>query len=336
MVVEFDHHRPVADTGHPARRVRRLDRRLELVAAGGAAAIGLVQQMLGQRDLRVIPEACVLLLERHVSPCGVAAGGTARLGIEHQRQHTLGLGLVGQERHHQPAEPDGFARHLGHADVADLAPAFGVGGVDRVEYRLKPLGQLFALGHAKRNAGVLDAGLGPHQPLSHGGGGDQEGGRNVLGGHAEDGLEDQRRPHAALDRGVGTGKHQRQTAVGDGFALFGRGIDLIGDQLHMLLPGDPGLAAADDVDLAAAGDCQQPGVGIVRHAIGGPQPERGGEGFAQRVLGAGDIAGARRQKGDEAAIAFARHALGRAGCLVGQVHFQLASAATTGRISTEP
>ena len=135
---------------------------------------------------------------------------------------------------------------------------------------------------------------------------------------------------------MGTGKHQRQTAVGDGFALFGRGIDLIGDQLHMLLPGDPGLAAANDVDLAAAGDRQQPGVGILRHAIGGPQPERGREGFAQRVLGAGDIAGARREEGDEAAIAFARHALGRAGCLVGRVHFQLASAATTGRISTEP
>jgi len=136
---------------------------------------------------------------------------------------------------------------------------------------------------------------------------------------------------------VSTGKHQGETAVGDGFALFGRGIDLIGDQLPMLLPGDPGVAATDYVDLPAARHGQQPGVGIVRHAIGRPQPERRGEGFAQRVLGARDIARPRREEGDETAIAFARHALGRAGCLVARAHFQPPALSTnSGRISIEP
>ena len=90
------------------------------------------------------------------------------------------------------------------------------------------------------------------------------------------------------------------------------------------------------VGLATAGDGEQPGIGIVGHAIGRPHAERRGERFAQRILGAGDVARARREEGDEAAIAFARHALGGAAGLVGRVHFQLACCSTIGRISIEP
>ena len=106
--------------------------------------------------------------------------------------------------------------------VADLAPALRVGGVDGVEHRFEPLGQVFGFGDGEGDAGVLDAGLGADQALAHGRGRDEEGGGDVLGGHAEDGLEDQRRAHAALDGGVGAGEHQREAAVGDGVGRLRR------------------------------------------------------------------------------------------------------------------
>ena len=114
-------------------------------------------------------------------------------------------------------------------------------------------------------------------------------------------------------------------------------FDLVGDELHMVLPGGAGLAAADGIGLAAAGDRQQPGVGIVGHAVDRPHAERGGEGFAQRVLGARDVARAGGEEGDEAAVAVARDALGElAGRLAGIAHFQLPLGTWTGRISIEP
>ena len=69
--------------------------------------------------------------------------------------------------------------------------------------------------------------------------------------------------HAALDRGVGAGEHQREAAVGDGPRRLGSGFDFVGDQLQVLLARGAGLPAAHGVGLAAAGDRQQPGVGIV-------------------------------------------------------------------------
>ena len=119
-------------------------------------------------------------------------------------------------------------------------------------------------------------------------------------------------------------------------AFSGRGLELVGHQLQVLLPRGSGLAAPYRVGLPPAGDGQQPGVRVLRHAVDRPRAQRRRKGVAQRILGARHVARAGGKEGDEAAIAFAGHPLGGAAGLVGMAHFQLPCASTTGRISIEP
>ncbi len=79
----------------------------------------------------------------------------------------------------------------------------------------------------------------------------------------------------------------------------------------------------DDVDLPATRDSQQPPFGIVRDAILRPIDESGGEGFGKRILCPRHVARACGEKGDELAVAFARHPFER---YIGQI----------GRTSTMP
>ena len=51
VIVELDHDRPVRSSRQASSRMGRLDRRLELVAAGRARAAGLAEQALGDGDL---------------------------------------------------------------------------------------------------------------------------------------------------------------------------------------------------------------------------------------------------------------------------------------------
>src|SRR6185312_1831347 len=85
-----------------------------------------------------------------------------------------------------------------------------------------------------------------------------------------------------------------------------------------------------------AGDGEQPGVRIVGDAVDRPQAERGGEGFAERILGARHVARARGEEGEEASVAFARHTLRGAAGRFGMAHFRLPGATNTGRISIAP
>ncbi len=230
----------------------------------------------------------------------------------------------------------------GRARVADFAPALGVGGVDGVEHGVEPFGQLFLFGNGEGDARIPDAGFGAHEALAHGGGRDEEGSGDIFGGHAEDGLQDQRRAHAALDGRVGAGEHQREAAIGDGFSLPAAASSISSAiSFKCSSPAVRVWRRRMRIGLAPAGDGQQPGIGIVGDAIGGPDAERRGKGLGQRVLGARDVAGAGREEGDEAAVAVARDALGGAesgplGCLVGVTHFQSALGIWTGRISIEP
>ena len=57
------------------------------------------------------------------------------------------------------------------------------------------------------------------EPLAHGGGRDQEGRRDGGGVEAQDGLQDQRRADAGVDRRMRAGEHQREALVRDVAAL---------------------------------------------------------------------------------------------------------------------
>ncbi len=90
-----------------------------------------------------------------------------------------------------------------------------------------------------------------------------------------------------------------------------------------------GAPAAGAVDQPPARDRHQPCLRAARDAAGGPVGERGGEGIGQRVLRRRDIAAARRQEGDQLAVAAARH---RLGCFRGCWHYMV----QIGRTSIAP
>ena len=99
-----------------------------------------------------VPALRVLLAERHVVAGGVAARVAARLRVQHQRQQAQRLAFVGQQRRHQAAEPDRFVGQVAPPRIGALrvGPAFGIGGVDRIEHRVQALAQRVALGHFER------------------------------------------------------------------------------------------------------------------------------------------------------------------------------------------
>ena len=155
--------------------------------------------------------------------------------MQHQRQQAERFRLVRQQRGDQPAEPDRFLGEIAAAGLGagGIGPAFGEGGVDGLEHGVEPLAQIGALGHAERNAGLADLVLGAHQPLAHRGRRDQEGRGDGGGVEAEDGLQDQRRADAGVDRRMGAGEHQRQAVVGNGRFARRRGLQLVGHQAQM-------------------------------------------------------------------------------------------------------
>jgi hypothetical protein len=175
-----------------------------------------------------------------------------------------------------------------------------------------------------------------HQALAHGGGRDEKGGGNLLGGEAENRLQDQRRAHAALDRRMRAGEHQRQAPIGNALPFPGRGLELVGNPRQVLLTRSSGLASPDRICLPPSRDREQPGVRILWHTVDRPRPKRLREGVAERILRSRHVARPGREEGDEAAIALAGHPLGGAAGLVGMTHFQLPCASTTGRISIAP
>ncbi len=96
--------------------------------------------------------------------------------MQHQRQQAMRLGLLRQQRGHQPAEPDRFLGEVAAADfgAGGIGPPLREGGVDGGQHGRQTLAQVGALGQPERDAGLGDLPLRAHQPLAHGGGRDQE------------------------------------------------------------------------------------------------------------------------------------------------------------------
>src|SRR5262249_9208825 len=165
----------------------------------------------------------------------------------------------------------------------------------------------------------------------------EEGRRDVLGGQTEDGLEDQRRATAGIDRRMRAGKHQGQSSVWDCVALVCHRFDLVDDQFDVLLSRRANLTLADEADLPPARRRQKPGVRVDRYAIHRPRAQSRRERVAESILGASDVACAGGEQRDQAPVALTRSALGGT---VGVVHcrqpFWPVPASATGRISIDP
>ena len=276
--------------------MERGDRRLQLVRPAPAPAQRRLQDRQALGDLVALPAAPVLLLERDQRAAGVDPGRAAGVMQQHQGEQALGLRLVGQQLHQQPAEADRLAAEIG----AHQAVAFGAGiafvehQVDDAEHRLQPLGQELARRHLVRNPGVEDLALGAHQPLRRGRLRLEKGARDLPRRQAAERSQRQRHLRRLGDRRVAAGEHQAQAIVLDArrvvpvdASAFRLGRRHVGRLVGVERTGG---APAQQVDGTAPGHGREPGGRRRRQALRRPDLERLGEGVLHRVLGELEVA----------------------------------------------
>ncbi len=172
-----------------------------------------------------------------------------------------------------------------------------------MQHRIDPCWQLFAIRNTQRDPGLPDLVLGADQALAHGGRRDQKGRGNHHRVQTQQHLQNERRPHARLDRRMGAREHQSQAVVWNLGRVRGR---IQYEPLQLLARALAGLPAADAVNQLAPRHCQQPAFRIVGAPAAGPVGQGGRKCLCQSVLGRSDIVSARREKGDELAITAAR------------------------------
>ncbi|KUO15622.1 hypothetical protein AQJ91_40640 [Streptomyces dysideae] len=143
-----------------ARRVAShgLDGGLDLVRPGPVPAQTTADQRLPLGDQVAVPAPPVLPGQRNQHTVFVLPCGPARLDEEHQREQAGHLGLVRHELGQEPAEAYGFGAQVRLALVPRVEDQ-----VDDGQDALEPVRQVGVAGHAVRDAGVADLGLGADQ-----------------------------------------------------------------------------------------------------------------------------------------------------------------------------
>ncbi len=270
--------------------MRRLQRGFELIAPDRFELACLIQQPLGLFDHLRVPLRWILLSERHVLASGVAPGGSSCFGVQHQREQTQSFCFLRQQLDDESCEKDRFVGQVAtnRVGTARVGPPFREARIDRLQYGVESMRQLFALGNRERNPCLLDLLLRPRQALAHGGGGDEERGGDRLAIQAEHDLQHQRRANPGFDRRVRAREQQCEALIGDlhvSLRLRRCILQSLGENLQLRARGFPGLTTADAIDQLAARDCEQPAFGIPRAAVRRPVDERRSECFRERVLG---------------------------------------------------
>jgi hypothetical protein len=110
LVVEGDDLGPVGGAGGAGVGVYGGYRGLDLERSGLAAAKASAHKLVAFGDQGPVPAGAVLVGQADHGPAGVAAGGTAGLGEQHQREETDGLRFVVHQLDEGSPEPDRFGR----------------------------------------------------------------------------------------------------------------------------------------------------------------------------------------------------------------------------------
>jgi hypothetical protein len=219
-----------------------------------------------------------------------------------------------------------------------IGPAFGEGGIDGFKNGIEPLGQIGALRHPERDAGLPDLVLGARQALTHGGGRDQESRRDGGGIEAENGLQHQRCPDATLDRRVGAGEHQAQALIRNLRLGCQGGLQFLCHQPQMVRGALAAAPPPDSIDQLAPRHRHQPRLWARWDSVHRPIDQGGGEGIGQGVFCGRHIPRAGREKGDQLAVTPARHRFGGFARLLVTLswHRNCSHALQIGRTSTAP
>ena len=155
----------------------------------------------------------------------------------------------------------------------------------------EPRGKGLATRHLERLAGVLDALLGPADPLRHGRLGHEERPGDLRGGEAADRAQGERDRGGRGERRVAAHEEQveRVVALGRPPVLRGQSDLLVGRHQadHQLLAVAASGLGADLIGDAPRGHLDQPPARVLGQALSRPLRRRGDEGLLHRVLRSG-------------------------------------------------
>ena len=294
------------------------DRGLELVRAGPAHLQGPCHQRLTFGDPRGVPARSVLVAEQDQLSGRPDACLPARIVQEQECQQRGRLGLIGEQRDHEPCQPD----RLGTQLLADqrIAGRRGVSlvehEVDDSQHAVEPFGQQLGRRHAIGDPGVTDLALGTDQSLGQRRLGDEERPGDLGSRQAAEGA--QRQGHARLEgeRRVTAGEDQAQPVIGD-LHLVLRRARLQGPQLAFegRLP-DQGLGllgqpppASQSIDGAVPRRGRDPRARVGRDATLRPCLERADERVLDGLLGKVEVARHPDQRRDRPALLLAEQAI---------------------------
>ena len=175
-------------------------------------------------------------------------------------------------------------------------------------------------GNSKRNAGLPDLVFGPHQPLAHCRRRHQERGGDPLRIQSQQHLQHQRRTNAALDGRMRAGEHQREPAVRDLRPPPAR-VQPLRKICSCAAAASPSRACRAASIVFRRATVSSHAFRVRRTAVHGPIRQRRSERLRQGILRGRHIPRARRQKGDQPAVAAARHRLRqRRACWSAVVH----------------
>ena len=250
-------------------------------------------------DQRRVPGPAILLVERDQLAARRDPGGAAGLGEEHQRQQPGHLAVLRQELADQPREPD----RLGGQVVTNR---IGVGAGRQIalvedeeedgEDARDASREILRGRHPIRDASRLDLGLGPGDPLAHGGLRHQE--RSGDLGHGQTTDHAQRQRDAGLDRErrVTAREDEPEPVILDGAERLGRAVVVRHLRLPLLVVAL--VLAPDPVDGLAVGGGGQPGARVRGDAVGRPTGDGGRERLGRGLLGDVEVAEPPGQVGD--------------------------------------
>ena len=294
----------------------RVDGRLDLVRTRAPSAQAGPDQVVPLGDQPRRPTACGPARAGHQHAVG-EAGGSARLGEEHQREQAQDLGLVGHQARQHPGLPDRLRGEVG-ADL-DVGRRRQVplveDEVQRGEDAGQPGRQLVVGRDAVRDVRGLDLLLRPREPLAHRRLVDEEGAGDL--GHREPAEQPEGEGHLGVagERRVAAGEDQPEPLVGDG--AHGVGVDGVlvvegsehggGLRVSRVAGGLP----AEPVDGAVLGGRRQPRPRVGRQAGPRPPGHRLDERLLGDVLGQLDVPEPPHQRRDDPAVLLTEDLLDR-------------------------
>ncbi len=265
--------------------------RLQMILGKCAASrrVGEVEHAAGEAAL--VPARAVLFLEPEQAARVIDARGCACGMQVHQRQQSVGFGLVtGRVHRQQFGQPDGFLTYfIAHQLVAGgcLVP-FVEHKIKRTQNAVQAALQIRSGRDLERNARFGNALPGAGEPLGNGGVRGQERPGNFGDPKSAKGLERQRSLRRRCDGRVAANKHQPEAIIRNfGFAQpspvgDGRFFLRQADQFGFLVAKNP--LAPYHIQGEVSRRAQDPGGGICGQTVEGPGLQRPDERLLHHVF----------------------------------------------------